>query len=91
MDVCSMYMTIEEYLNLEPCGSVHPNHPDVVCIKKGKCATDWHMAERTVANRYTWIVQWGKDLEMFVATCGGPIVGQLLRIEDDATVEAHQV
>jgi len=97
MDVMYVDMTIEEYMDLEPCGNVHPNHPDVVCIKKGKCPTDWHMAKRTEhrANRetrYTWIVQWGKDLESFVATFGGPIVGQLLRIDDRLVpVEVHQV
>ncbi|KKK66437.1 hypothetical protein LCGC14_2964120 [marine sediment metagenome] len=81
MDIYSVNMTVEDYMDLEPCGSVHPDHPDVVCIKKGKCSTDWHMAERTAANRYTWIVQWGKDLEDFISRfkCKS-IVGELLPI-----------
>ena len=80
MDIGWMNMTIEEYMDLEPCGNVHPNHPDVVCIKKGKCPTDWHMAERT-GGRHTWIVQWGKDLEDFISRfkCKS-IVGELLPI-----------
>ena len=81
MDVMYVDMTIGEYMDLEPCGSVHPNHPDVVCIKKGKCTTDWHMAERTVNKVWcTWIVQWGKDLEDYVTKFGWNFVGQLLPI-----------
>ncbi len=84
MATVHMYMTVEEYMDLEPCGSVHPNHPDVVCAKSGECAMDWHMAQRTTTNwlgcRHTHIIQWGKDLENFVAEVGGPMVGRLLRI-----------
>ena len=83
MDIYSVSMTVEEYVNLEPCGSVHPNHPDVVCIKKGKCPTDWHMAECT---KHKAVVQWGKDIEDYIAKFGWTsahcwnIVGQLLPI-----------
>ncbi len=93
MDIGWMNMTVGEYMDLEPCGNVHPNHPDVMCTKKGKCPTDWHMTEYTTRiggryGKYTRIVQWGKDIEDYISRVRWKsIVGELLPIrERSATV-----
>ena len=78
-----MYMTVEEYLEQEPCGSIHPNASWLICDKHGKCFLDWHATTyRNKIDTFTIIYQWGKDLENFVAAGNYPITGILKRIEE---------
>lgn len=47
----------------EPCGSVHPNHPDLKCIRMGgPCITDDHVGLR-YDGFFAELVVWGKSAE----------------------------
>ncbi|HDZ14172.1 hypothetical protein LCGC14_2811180 [marine sediment metagenome] len=77
------WMTTKEYFAQEPCGSIHPNHPYLVCDKHGECAQDWHStAYRDPRDNWTSIFQWGKYLEEFLRRHGGPVTGIVMKITE---------
>ena len=41
------------------CGAVHPNHPELTCVKYGKCVVDGHMGLYYHSNGRVEYVVWG--------------------------------
>lgn len=49
--------------DFEPCGAIHPNYPNLVCMRTGKCRIDDHIGKLDRRDRdgrrWTEVVTWG--------------------------------
>jgi hypothetical protein len=77
--MCRMLQNNSE--DVERCGSVHPNYPELICIKRGgKCVVDAHMGK--IKHRcYTEVVVWGRAYE---GPNAWPTTYRVIHIKDNA-------